>query len=324
MEKIAFTEKEKSLIKEKLSSFNLKENFIEIIADCLATADLYGVTSHGISTLEGHVKRLSLGSYNLNPEFKVLRSSPSFAVIDGDNAVGAVSATHCINYAIENAKKVGMFTVFSKNNNTFGPAFYYPLIAARNGMIGFITSNSPAQMAPFNGKEKLLGTNPFSVVIPRLSGEPLIIDMATSVVAKSKIKEYAERNESIPEGWATDSEGNPTTNPNEAINGLVLPMAGFKGYGIALLIDILAGFLSGASFLNHVGRFYSENKNSMNVGFYMTVIDPKAVFGEDFYDKFESYLGEIKNSKNIDGKEIVLPGDDRVKYKLNLISKGDL
>ncbi len=284
----------------------------EIVADCFATADLYGVTSHGCSVLPAHIERLKRGGYNQKPSFRTVRETPAFAVIDGDNAIGPVSATYCMNYAIERAKTNGMFSVFSRNNNTFGPAFYYSLKAAESGCIAFICSNSPAQMAPVGGKEKMLGTNPFSVVIPIPDSDPIIVDMATSIVAKSKFKEYKSANKPLPDGWALDKNGKPTNDPDEGIQGLVQPMAGFKGYSISMLIDIVSGVLSGAAFLNKVGRFYSEDNDSMNVGFYITAFSPEIVCGEDYGVRIKEFADSIRNSAPADGQTICLPGDDRV------------
>lgn len=286
-----------------------------VFADCLATADLYGVTSHGSRMLSAHLDKLVRGEYNLTPQFTVLRETAAFAVIDGDNAIGAVSADHCMRYAMDKCTTSGMFTVYSRNNNTFGPAFYYPLKAAKQGYIAIIASNSPAQMAPIGGKQKMLGTNPFAAVIPVEENDPLIIDMATSVVAKSKFKEYKEQGLPLPSGWALDENGKPTTDPDEGMRGLVLPMAGFKGYSIAMLIDILSGVLSGAAYLNNVGRFYSEDGACMNVGYYITVIDPVQVLGEDAPATLREFTQALRNSDAIDGEIVRLPGDDRIEKK---------
>lgn len=315
---LKFTE-EKQRIKRQLIEDGVPEEQSETVADCFATADIFGVTTHGESVLAAHLKKIRSGLYNLHPQFKVKKETAAFAILDGDNAIGVVSAMHCVDYAVKNVKKSGVFTVFSPKNNTFGPAFYYALKVAERGMFAIVSSNSPAQMAPFGGVEKMLGTNPFAAVIPVRNGQPIIIDMATSVVAKSKIKEYSESGKPIPAGWALDENGKPTTDPNEAIKGLVLPMAGFKGYGIALIIDYLCGFLSGAAYLNYVGRFYSESGNGMNVGFYIQVIDVKSVFGEDYDEQVEKYISNIRNSRPANGASIVLPGDDRIGYMLNVI-----
>lgn len=305
--------KEKERVKTLLTEKGVKENHAETVADCFVTADMYGVTSHGVRILPSHIGRIERGGYNLNPDFKIIRETSAFAVIDGNNSMGPVSAAFCMDYAVEKSRQSGIFTVFSRNNNTFGPAFYYPLKAAEKGCIGIAFSNSPAQMAPFGGKEKMLGTNPFSMVIPCGDRDPIIVDMATSIVAKSKFKEYKEQNKPLPEGWALDINGKPTNDPDEGMMGFVLPMAGFKGYGIAMMIDIISGVISGASYLNKVGRFYSENNACMDVGFTFIAIDPKIVLGDDYENIMEGYVDALRNSEAVEDSEIVLPGDDRIK-----------
>ena len=317
--------KNKALYKEEYAKIvkNLCECGVraadaEVVADCFATADAFGVTSHGISVLPTHIDRIKRGGYNLAPTPTVVKETAAFAVVDGDNAMGPVSAKFCLDYGVKKCKESGVFTVFARNNNTFGPAFYYSLKAAEAGCIALVSSNSPAQMAPFGGNEKMLGTNPFAAVIPVTDGEPIIIDFATSVVAKSKFKEYAQKGLPLPDGWALDESGQPTNDPEAGMRGFVLPMAGFKGYGISLLIDIVAGLLSGAAHLNGVGRFYSNDNKSMNVGFHMTVIDPYQVFGEEYDTAIKEYVTKIRTSGTVAGQRIVLPGDDRVKYKNTL------
>lgn len=305
-------ENEKRKVIDALIKNGLDTAQAETVADCFVTADLYGVTSHGCAVLSAYIDRMNRGGYNLHPTFKTIRETSSFAVIDGDNAIGSVSAAYCMKYATDRAKKNGVFTVFSRNNNTFGPAFYYSLQAAKNGCIAFICSNSPAQMAPIGGKEKMLGTNPFSMVVPVPEGDPIIVDMATSVVAKSKFKEYKAANKPLPDGWALDKNGNPTNDPDEGIQGFVQPMAGFKGYCISMLIDIMSGVLSGSACLNEVGRFYSEDNNSMNVGFYITAFSPEIICGEDYGVRIKEFVNLLRNSPAVDGSSVCLPGDDRI------------
>ena len=300
---------------EALTEHGVSKNHAEIVADCFVTADLYGVTSHGVSILPSHIQRIERGGYNLNPDIKVIKETAAFAVIDGDNAMGPVSAMFCMDYAVERCRSSGVFTVFSRNNNTLGPAFYYSLKAAEKGCIAFICSNSPAQMAPVGGKDKMLGTNPFSIVFPIPDSDPIIIDMATSIVAKSKFKEYKAEGKPLPEGWALDKDGNPTTDADEGIVGLVQPMAGFKGYAISMLIDIVSGVLSGSAYLDKIGRFYSEDSGSMNVGFYITAIDPRVVCGDEYDTEIKAYTQRLKNSACADGQRIVLPGEDRIANK---------
>lgn len=301
-----------SKIQKRFSSVGLSDKDSKLLGEYFSTVEFYGVKSHGIKTIDAHINRITNNSYNISPCFKIKNETAGFASIDGDNSIGMLCADYCVDYAIKGAEKNGIFMVFSNNNNTFGSAFYYTLKAARAGYICIASSNSPAQMAPTGGKEKLFGTNPFSIAIPAKNNHPIVIDMATSVVAKSKINEYKSSEKPIPEGWALDSEGIPTTDAEAALSGLMLPMAGFKGYGLSMMIDILSGFLSGAAYLNNVGRFYSDEKKPMDVGFSFLVLSPKLIYGEDFYEKIDEYIETVRNSKAVDGKKVVLPGDDRL------------
>ena len=243
-----FFEELKKLTAEKLKKAGAPKKDAEKVADCYATADLYGVSSHGVAILPTHLKRLEGGGYNLLPTFPIVREGGSFQVVDGENSIGVLSALRCVDLAVKGAVKNGLFAVNSFHNNTLGPAFYYALEMAKKGCIGVVLCNSPAQMTAPNGKSKLLGTNPLSIAIPN-GDRPIVLDMATSAVAKSKIKQMKEKGESIPLGWALDENYQPTQNAEEALKGYVLPMAGFKGYGLAMMIDILAGALSGAGYL---------------------------------------------------------------------------
>lgn len=308
---------EKASILCRLTNAGLSEEQASIVADCFATADVWGVSSHGARILPAHIDKIKRGGYNLMPQFKIVSESCAFAVVDGDNSFGPVSGKFCMDLAVTKAKKTGVFHVFCKNNNTIGPAFYYPLLAAKESMIGIVFSNSPAQMAPFGGKEKMLGTNPFAAVIPVPGRDPIVIDMATSIVAKSKFKEYKEAGKQLPEGWALDENGNPTTDPDDGMKGFVQPMAGFKGYGLAMLIDIISGVLSGSAYLNKVGRFYSEDNKPMNVGFTCIAINPEIIIGSDYSKRINDYVDSLRNSEKSGESPIALPGDDRIKFLHN-------
>lgn len=300
---------------QQFTDVGLPLEHAEVVVDCFETSDLYGVKTHGTLMINKHLEKIITGGYNLEPDFNITNETPAFCVIDGQNGMGPVVADYCMNYAMKKAKEVGIFTVLSNNNNTLGPAFYYPLKAAEQGLIGLVCSNSPAQMAPFGGIDKMLGTNPFAAVIPVPNSDPIIIDMATSVVAKSKFLEYKQKNMQLPEGWALNSKGEPTTDPMEAIEGLILPMAGFKGYSIAMLIDILSGVLSGAAFLNKVGRFYSSENKCMNVGFYMVAIDPYIVLGDSYKNLISEFVDVLKNSTPFKDMVVSIPGEDRIQHK---------
>lgn len=305
------TEKLKKALIELLVKMNIEEQDAKIIVESYIEADLCGVETHGISLFPIHIEKIEKRFYNIFPKIKVIKENIAFSVLDGDNAIGPISANYAMKLAIKEARKKGIYLVLSKNNNTLGPAFVYNNLALKEKMIGIIITNSPAAMAPTNGKTKLFGTNPIAISIPTKNERPIILDMATSTVAKSKIKQALEKNEKIPTDWATDIDGNPTDDPEQAIKGLLLPMAGYKGYGLAMMVDILSGMLSGASYLNEVGKFYGNN-TCMNVGFAFMVIDPKQIYGEEFYENMDKYVKKIKNSEKIGEKAIIIPGENRL------------
>ena len=277
--------------------------------NAILLAEACGVYSHGVRMLPAHALRILRGGYCINEEIEKELETPSIARFNCKNQIGMVSATDCMQYAISRAKQVGVFTVLANHCNTFSAAFVYALQAARQGMLGFVMCNSPAQMAPWGGKTKLLGTNPMAYAVPAKQNNPILFDMATSVVAKSKINQAKERGETIPGGWALDVNGNPTIDPNEAVKGFILPIAGAKGYGLTMMIDVFAGLLSNAQYLDGVGRFYGNSGQEMNVGHCFIAIDPKVIFGYDFYEKVDEYINRIHASEKVDMHGVFVPGD---------------
>lgn len=300
-------------LKDKISSLlmahGLEQEQARVTADCFVTADACGVKTHGLSVMRAHLNKIDKGFYNLHPNIRIEKSTHSFAVVNSDNSIGPFSADYCMKLAVENAKKEGIFTVLSNNCNTYGPAFYYTKIAADEGLIGITCCNTPAAMAPWGSYEKLIGTNPFAAGIPGNTLGPLLLDFATSKVAKSKINQARLAGKEIPQDWALDVNGNKTTDPIEAIKGVVLPMADYKGYGIALVIDILSGMLSGAAYADGVNKFYSEDGKPMNVGQLFVAIDPKIVENEFFYTYVDDYINKIHRCKSTDNTIPLYPGE---------------
>lgn len=299
---------------DTLQAYGLNAQDADIVADSMLEADAAGISTHGIRMLPAYIDRLKSGVFSKD-DISIIDSSESFSVVNANAVIGAVSAVKCIDIAIEKARRFGVHSVFSYNANTFGAASYYASRAAKNNMIGFACSNSPAAMPASNGIQPMLGTNPFAFACPTGSYGLVIVDMATSVVAKSKFEAYRQQGLSLPDGWALDASGSPTNDPVEGIKGLVLPMAGFKGYGIAMMIDIIAGLLSGAGYLTKVNKFYSDNMRPMNVGHFFCVIDPAMVFRGDFLKEMDQYVELIKSSKRVEGTDIIIPGDRRKKKR---------
>lgn len=305
-----------------LKLHGLPEEQATTAADCYVTADACGIKTHGLLVLQSHLNKIDNGFYNLAPNLKLEKCTHSFAVVDSDNSIGTFSAVYCMNLAMQNAKKEGVFTVFAKNCNTYGPAFYYTKLAADENLIGITCCNTPAAMAPWGSYEKLIGTNPFAAGIPGRKEGPVLLDFATSKVAKSKINQARLAGEKIPDDWALDMNGNVTTDPIEAIKGVVLPMADYKGYGIALVIDMLSGLLSGAAYANGVNKFYTEDGKPMNVGQLFVAIDPRIVLSEAFYKGVDEYINKIHSCKTANGTPPLYPGERKMQNYKHALENG--
>lgn len=309
MSKRVNVQKLRQVLTSLFAHHGLSASDADIVTDILLETELCGISTHGLSMVPAHIKKLDAG-YNRNAVWCIEHGTASFSVCDADNSIGMLSAYRCMNLAIEKARTSGLHMVFCHNCNTFSAAYYYANMAAEAGMIAIISSNAPTQMAPYGGKEKLLGTNPMAISVPTDKEAPFIFDMATSAVAKSKINDAFHSGEAkIPFGWATDIEGKPTDDPAEAVRGLLLPMAGPKGYGLSMAVDLISGLLSGASCSDKVGRFYSPDNRCMNVGQSFAVIDPRLVYGESFYQAADDYVKTIRSSMSATDCPVRIPGD---------------
>ena len=211
-------------------------------------AELRGVGSHGVVRLPVHVNRIQSGVVKANPDIQVEPRFAAVALVDGDNGLGPVVGIRAMDEAIRLADTAGIGYTGVRASNHFGAASFYVERAVRRNLIGCAISNAPPNMAAFGGRERFLGTNPFSVGIPAGQQPPLIFDASSSVVARGKIIVAAHRNLPIPEGWAIDPDGRPTTDAQAALAGAVLPFGGPKGSAISFIIDIISGVLTGASF----------------------------------------------------------------------------
>lgn len=298
-------------VKVRLQIVGCSEEQAENITSSLMLSQACGVESHGLRMLCDHIKKIQNGFYNLNSNIIIEEKTSSFAKINCNGMVGMDSAVKCMQLAIDECKKNGLYIVFAHNANTLSAAFVYSLMAAKQGLIGIVASNSPAKMPAYGGIEKMLGTNPLSYAIPGQSHNPILFDMATSIVAQSKINMAKDRDEAIPEGWALNEHGYPTTNALDACKGMILPMAGPKGYGLSMMIDLIAGLLSGSAYLNKVGRFYNEENVCMNVGHFFMTINPVIIYGSGFYTAVDDYIDTIKLSKTLDNNTIRVPGENK-------------
>jgi len=281
-----------------------------LVADSLVRADLCGIESHGVSRMSIYMRRVDEGVVNKNCHISTLGEYPGSLALDAHNSMGIVAGVRCMDKTIEKAKDSGAVFTTVRHSNHFGIAAYFTTRAAQAGMVGLAASNAPPSMAPWGSPEKYIGTNPFSIAIPTRD-EPIVLDMATSVVAQGKIIMAAKTNKKIPEGWAITTDGQATTDPDEALKGTVLPMGGPKGYGIAIAIDILCGILTGAAFGPYLGNMWNDFENHQNIGHTFFAADVKKFIDyEIFLSQVELMKKEIRAlPKSPFVREIYMPGE---------------
>ena len=282
----------------------------ERVAGCLIKAELRGVDSHGMVRLPVYARRVQASVVNARPDVRVLPSGTAAVLIDGDNGLGPVVGTRGMAAAVDLAKQHGTGLAGVKNSNHFGPAAYYVEQALAEGCIGLAISNAPSNMAPFGGRQRFLGTNPVAIGVPAGDEPPLIFDASTSVVARGKIILAAQDNRPIPDGWAIDPDGYPTTDAEQALAGAVLPFGGPKGSAISFLIDIFCGVMTGAAFALHLNTL--ENLSTVqNVGHVFAAVRIDLFLpAAEFRRRMDDILRMLKASPPAPGQERVLgPGE---------------
>lgn len=238
----------RAFVARALRSVDVPEADAGVVAESLVEADLRGVNSHGVIRLPGYVSSLLAGAVNARPSVAVVRQDGGQALMDGDNGMGQVAAVAATRLAIDLCRAHGIGAVALRRSNHCGAMAYYAVLGLRRHLIGIATTNAGINMPPAGGRTKLVGNNPVAIAVPTTRAWPMVLDMATSVAAGGKLDVAASRGQPIPLGWAVDSQGRPTTDPMEGRKGALLPVGGPKGYGLAVMLDVLAGVLSGGRF----------------------------------------------------------------------------
>ena len=281
-----------------------------LAADTLVQADLWGHQSHGVMRLSWYVGRLRAGVTNAVAPAEVIVDGGAVAVIDGHDGMGQVLTARAMDEAIARAKTHGIGAVALRNSNHFGTAMYFTLMAARQGCVGFLATNASPAMAPWGGRKKTVGTNPWSWAAPAGHHAPMVLDIANTGVARGKIYLAKQKGLPIPEGWAINAAGEATTDAEEAISGIILPMAAHKGYAIAVMMDMLSGVLTGSRFGSGVrGPYQTEHRSG--AGQFMIALDiAKLQPLSDFNLRMEELIAELKSVPLAKGfEEVVYPGE---------------
>jgi LDH2 family malate/lactate/ureidoglycolate dehydrogenase len=307
-----------SLIEDSFVASGLPAADAACCAALMTEADLTGADGHGVLRLPQYVRRLKAGGFNKHPDIAVTRSGAATALVDGDNGMGHLVMSRAATEAIAIAREAGVAWVGVRRSNHAGPAGLYAEMPTAHGMIGLYAAVANANhMAAWGGKDLLLGTNPLAIGVPSGAG-PLVLDMATSIVAYGTVKKYALRGLAMPEGWFVNAEtGAPITDPGRSGEGLLLPMGEYKGSGLALMIGLMAGVLNGAAFGRDVVDFNADAASATNTGHFMVAIDIARFLPlQTFTAAVDRHIRDLRQSKRLPGVDhIRLPGDRRTECR---------
>ena len=308
----------KKIVNKIFQKFGLSKNHASISTNALINAELVGAYGHGLSRLKMYCDRISKKLINPKPKIKIKKISQSISHIDANNSIGFVAADIGIKTAINHAQKTGIGMVAVKNSGHYGLSGYYAEQAVKKNLITMIYTNAPPAVAPYGALKTLFGTNPICFASPTGSKIPFILDTSISMINRGKIRVAARNNQKIPAGVALDKFGNPTIDAKKALAGVQLPIAGFRGSGLAWMVDILSGVLTGG---NHAGRVkdpFDDFSGPQNIG-HLFITFKANLFQKNFNQRIKDNIKTIKKLPKIKGfKEIMYPGQNKFnRYKNN-------
>ena len=305
-----------------LEAVDVREDHAQVTASRLLEADLRGRTGHGLIRVPQYVERIEAGGINLRPEISVTRSTPTSALIDGDNGLGQVVMTLAVETAVDKAEKSGMAWVGTVRSNHAGAAGVYTELAMSRDLIAIYMAVASANVMPaWGGDERLLGTNPIAIAIPAGDRAGFNLDIATTVASHGTIKVLAQAGKDMPEGWVIDSEGNPITDPRAADSGYLMPIGGYKGSGLNMAIGLLAGVLNGAAFGSDVIDHRKVPDQAANTGQAIFVMRPDLFRDAGaFQDGVSEKIGELVASGP--PGEVHIPGEGAARVEADRRESG--
>jgi ureidoglycolate dehydrogenase (NAD+) len=301
------------LVMTALRKCGLSEADARTTTDVLVTTDAFGVFTHGTKALRGYVRRLCGGGIKADSVPEIISEGPAWAIVDGHSAMGMVTSVFAMNTAIAKAKAAGMAYVGVRNSCHFGAAGYYALMAAKAGMIGMAMANDIPSMVVPGARQAVLGTNPFAYAVPSGQEAPIFLDIASSAAAGGKIRILQALKQKVPDGWLVDREGVPTTDPNlYPYSASLMPFAGHKGYGIALMIETFAGLLSGGAARWEIKSWIDHDPSwATQHGAAFLAIDVGQIIPlESFCDRVDAMIDDIRSTPTAKGAQrVYLPGE---------------
>jgi len=298
--------------------YGLSKSYAKISTEALINAELVGAHSHGLSRLKMYCDRIKKNVINSNPKIKIKKISQSISLIDANNSIGFVAADIGIKQAIKNAKKSGIGLVGIKNSGHYGLSGYYAEQAVKKNLTVMCFTNAPPAIAPYGAKKTLFGTNPICFGTPTSSQIPFILDSSMSLINRGKIRVAAQTGKKIPYGVALDNKGNPTIDAQKALKGIQLPIAEFRGSGLAWMVDILSGVITGSSHGGKVKDPFDDFSGPQNVGHLFITIKSN-IFTKNYKKRIKTNIFRVKRLPKLKGvKEILYPGQNKfLRYKIN-------
>lgn len=300
-------DQETGLCRALLKGAGMNETDAGLLGSSVAHSDFTGIYSHGLSRFSNYLKRFANGAMKINPELSVTSDTGSTVAFDCDNGCGVIAVSHVYEQMAERARQYGIVIATGRRASNIGCGSFYAQRAAEDGLIGMFCCNTIRCVAPFGGADSLLGTNPVIIGAPAGEEYPMILDISTTVTAMGKIQAAAREGRPIPAGWALDADGRPTTDASAAKT--VVPIAGPKGYGLCVMVEMFSALLAQAAYGGGVG--FPNKGEQENTGFAMILIDvSKFMPLEQFRSAADGYIRSIKASRRADGvNEIYLPGE---------------
>jgi len=316
----------RTFLTDALRACGLPEADATIAASAMLEADLTGSDAHGVFRLAGYVRQLKRGAFNPRANITVLERGPATALIDGDRGMGHVVMTYAANLAVELARQSGIGWVGARRSNHAGAGAIYAAIPLAHGMVGIYgAASSVNHMAPWGGTEALLGTNPIAVAIPAGNEAPVVLDIATSLASNGAIRTHELDGRPMPEGWVQNRrDGSPVTDPRRIAEGTYLPMGDYKGFGLSLVIGLLAGPLNRAAFGREIKDFAAPPGGELNVGQFVVALDVARFVPPDvFKAEVDRHIRDLAGSERLPGvDEIRVPGQGRVARRREREQKG--
>ena len=314
-----------AFVKRALEAAGLSSEDAEIVAGLMVEADLRGSDTHGVIRLPLYLRRLKAGGINARPHIRIVEERPATALVDGDNGMGHLVMRFAAMTAIEKAKAAGLAWVGARMSNHAGPAALYAMMPLAHDMIGlYLAVGSNNHLPPWGSTENLLGTNPIAIAIPAQDEAPVVLDMAPTVAAFGKVRLKMQRGEELPAGWMIGRDGKPLTDPKRAEQGLLLPIGDYKGYGLSLMVGLLAGALNQAAFGRDVVDFVKEQGKATNTGHAIVALSidafaPAALFKR----QVDAAARVMRGAERLPGVErIWLPGEQSYRKRQDRTKNG--